>query len=35
MIKSILEVDLSGNEEKLNDVNYCNDKYSSEYQLHL
>ena len=34
MVKSILEVDLSGNEEKLNEVKYFNDKYNSEYQLH-
>ena len=34
MIKLILEVDLSRNEEKLNEVKYFNDKYNSEYQLH-
>ena len=34
MIKLILEVDLSRNEEKLNEVKYFNDKYNSEYQLY-
>ena len=34
LIQSILEVDLSGNEEKLNDVKFFNDRYTAEYQLH-
>ena len=34
LIKSILEIDLSGNEEKLNDVKFFNDRFISEYQLH-
>ena len=33
MIKSILDVDLSGNEEKLNEVKFYNDKFNSEYQI--
>ena len=34
LIKSILDVDLSGNEEKLNEVKMFNDNYSAEYQLY-
>ena len=34
MIKSILQVDLSGNEEKLTDFQYFNEQYNAEYQLY-
>ena len=34
MIKSIIQVDLSGNEEKLSDFQYFNEQYNAEYQLY-
>ena len=34
MIKSMLQVDLSGNEEKLTEFQYFNEQYNAEYQLY-